>query len=82
MQQLREVLAMKKLTPEQIGLDFEALLALIGEERALNLIGQEKVLDLIGEEQVFEDLLRRKGEQWLHEQLERRAQPSEEPETP
>ncbi len=66
---------MKKLTPEQIGLDFEALLALIGKER---------VLDLINEEQVLENLLRRQGEQWLREQLERRTQSSEaeEPETP
>ncbi|ETW96236.1 MAG: hypothetical protein ETSY1_27400 [Candidatus Entotheonella factor] len=59
---------MKKLTPEQIGLDFEALLALIGKER---------VLDLINEEQVLENLLRRQGEQWLREQLERRTQSSE-----
>ncbi|ETX07273.1 MAG: hypothetical protein ETSY2_12175 [Candidatus Entotheonella gemina] len=98
-QQLQEVLAMKKLTPEQIGLDFEALLALIGKERALDLIGKEQALDFIGKEQaldligkeqaldlidqdqVLENLLRRQGEQWLREQLERRSQPSDEPES-
>lgn len=69
-QQLREVLAMKKLTAEQIGLDYEALLALIGEERALDLIDREHILD---------NLLRRQGEQWLREQLERRTQPPEAP---
>ena len=40
-QPLPEVLAMKNLTPEQIGLDFEALLDLIGKEQALDLIDQE-----------------------------------------
>lgn len=89
-QQLQEVLAMKKLTPEQIGLDFEALLALIGKERAIDLIGKEQVLDLIGKEQaldlidqdqLLENLLRRQGEQWLREQLERRTQSSDEPES-
>ncbi|ETX06096.1 hypothetical protein [Candidatus Entotheonella palauensis] len=87
-QQLREVLAMKKLTAEQIGLDYEALLDLIGEERALDLIGEERALDLIGEERaldlidqerILENLLQRQGEQWLREQLERRTQP---PDTP
>ncbi|ETX07780.1 hypothetical protein [Candidatus Entotheonella palauensis] len=120
-QQLREVLAMKKLTAEQIGLDYEALLDLIGEERALDLIGKERALDLIGKEraldligkeraldligkeraldligeeqileralslidkeQVLEELLRLQGEQWLREQLERRAQPPDAPES-
>jgi hypothetical protein len=53
---------MKQLTPEQIGIDYQALLDLIGEERAL---------DLIGEERVMEDLMRRRGEQWIREMLER-----------
>ncbi|ETX08978.1 MAG: hypothetical protein ETSY2_02145 [Candidatus Entotheonella gemina] len=88
-QRLREVLAMKKLTAEQIGLDYEALLdligeeralGLIGEERALDLIGKERILDLIGKEQVLEDLLRFQGEQWLREQLERRTSPPDTPE--
>jgi hypothetical protein len=61
-QTLREVLRMKQLTPEQIGIDYQALLDLIGEERAL---------DLIGEERVMEDLMRRRGEQWIRETLER-----------
>ncbi len=33
---------MKKLTPEQMGLDFEALLALLGKARAIDLIGKEQ----------------------------------------
>ncbi len=74
-QQLWEVLAMKKLTAEQIGLDYEALLDLIGEERALGLIGEEWALDLIDKDRVLDNLLRRQGEQWLREQLERRTQP-------
>ena len=61
-QMLREVLHMKQLTPEQIGIDYRALLDLIGEDR---------VIDLIGEEQLVQDLLRRKGEQWLRAMLER-----------
>ncbi len=62
---------MRQLTPEQIGIDYEALLRLLGEERAMKLIGEERAIDLIGEEQVVEDLVRRKGEQWLREMLER-----------
>ncbi|WP_089938241.1 hypothetical protein [Candidatus Entotheonella palauensis] len=75
-QSLREVLVMKKLTPEQIGLDFEALLALIGKERALDLIDEEQVLEHLlrrqGEEQVLEHLLRRQGEEQVLENLLRR----------
>ena len=70
---LREVLRMRQLTPEQIGLDYRALLDLIGEERALDLIGEERALDLIGEERVMEDIVRRKGEQWVRAALERLA---------
>lgn len=55
---------MRPLTPEQIGMDYRALLDLIGEERAL---------DLIGEERVMEDIVRRKGEQGVRAALERLA---------
>ena len=61
---------MKQLSPEQIGIDYRALLDLIGEERAINLIGEERLL---------EDLLRRKGEQWVRARLERHTPPSEAP---
>src|SRR5712691_2569768 len=73
-QTLREVLRMRQLTPEQIGIEYRALLDLIGEERVVDLIGEERVVDLIGEERVVdligeerlvEDILRRKGAQWL-----------------
>jgi hypothetical protein len=52
---------MRNLTPEQIGLDYPALLELLGKERALDLIGKERALDLIGADAV---------RQWLrrHEQ--------------
>src|SRR6266516_2117395 len=69
-QTLREVLRMRQLTPEQIGIEYRALLDLIGEERVVDLIeeewvvdliGEERVVDLIGEERLVEDLLRRKG---------------------
>jgi hypothetical protein len=40
---LLEVLHMRNLTPEQIGLDYQALLKLLGEERALELIGKDAV---------------------------------------
>ena len=70
---LREVLRMRRLTPEQIGIDYRALLDLIGEERALDLIGEERALDLIGEERLIADLVRRKGEPGLHAALARLA---------
>ncbi len=50
---LQEVLRMRRLTPEQIGINYRALLDLIGEERAM------------------EDIVRRKGEQWVRAALER-----------
>ena len=62
---------MRQLTPEQIGIDYQALLDLIGKERALDLIGKEQALDLIGEERIMEDLMRRRGERWIREMLER-----------
>ncbi len=43
---------MRQLTPEQIGIDYRALLELIGEERAIDLIGEERLLELLGEERV------------------------------
>lgn len=70
---------MKQLTPEQIGLDYQALLDLIGKERALELIGKEEALDLIDQEAILEDLLRRQGKQWLREQLDRRRPSSNAP---
>jgi hypothetical protein len=75
-QTLREVLRMRQLTPEQIGIEYRALLDLIGEERVVDLIGEERVVDLIGEERLVEDLLRRKGAQWLRAIIERSAQES------
>ena len=80
-QTLREVLRMKQLSPEQIGIDYRALLDLIGEERAIDLIGEERAIDLIGEERLLEDLLRRKGEQWVRARLERHTPPPEASET-
>lgn len=67
-QTLREVLRMRQLTPEQIGIDYRGLLDLLGEERAL---------DLIGEERVMEELIRRRGEQWIREMLERLKKPQD-----
>ena len=81
-QTLREVLRMKQLTPEQIGLDYRALFDLIGEERVIDLIGEERVIDLIGEEQVVKDLVQRKGAQWLRAVLERFAQQRDTPDAP
>jgi hypothetical protein len=58
-QMLLEVLHMRQLTPEQIGLDYPALLKLIGDERALKLMGPKRALDLIGEEEVRQWLAQR-----------------------
>jgi hypothetical protein len=67
---LLEVLQMRNMTPEQMGLDYEALIELIGKERAINLIGKKQVIDVIGKEQVI-DLI---GEEELQRLLERRRQ--------
>jgi hypothetical protein len=78
---LREVLRMKQLSPEQIGIDYRALLDLIGEERAIDLIGEERAIDLIGEERLLEDLLRRKGDDWVRARLGRYTPPPKASET-
>ncbi len=41
-QTLREVLRMKQLTPEQIGIDYRALLDLIGEEQVVKELVRRK----------------------------------------
>jgi hypothetical protein len=90
-QALREVLVMKQLTPEQIGIEYQTLLDLIGEERVIDLLGEERVIDLLGrerilelfgEERLAEALIRRKGGQWLRALIERYTQQSDVPEAP
>jgi hypothetical protein len=53
-QALVEVLRMRNLTPEQLGLDYQALLELIGRERALELIGPTQALEMIGRQQALD----------------------------
>jgi hypothetical protein len=53
-QVLLEVLRMRNLTPEQLGLDYEAMLELIGRERALKWIGRQEVLDMLGKDQALD----------------------------
>ncbi|MCS6860035.1 MAG: hypothetical protein NZT92_06930 [Abditibacteriales bacterium] len=67
-QMLGEVLRMRQLTPEQIGIDYQALLDLIGEERAL---------DMISEERILKDLMRRRGEEWILDMLKRLKEPQD-----
>ncbi len=71
---LVEVLQMRNLTPEQIGLDYPALLDLIGKERALDLIGKERTLNLIGDEQALDFFGKEKVRQWLQRQDQADAQ--------
>jgi hypothetical protein len=68
---LMEVLQMRNVTPEQQGLNYQALLELIGKERAVELIGKEQALDFIGKEQAL-DLI---GEEEVRRWLARRSQP-------
>lgn len=70
---------MKQLTPEQIGLDYRALLDLIGEERIVDLVGAERLIEFVGAERLVAALLRRKGAQWLRTAIERGPQ---QPDTP
>jgi hypothetical protein len=64
-QMLLEVLHMHNLTAEQIGLDYRALLDLIGKEKALELIGKKQALELIGKEQALDLLGEEAILQWL-----------------
>ncbi|HYT94254.1 MAG TPA: hypothetical protein VEL76_36395 [Gemmataceae bacterium] len=42
---------MRNLTAEQIGLDYNALLELVGKERALKLIGKEAIREWLQREE-------------------------------
>ncbi len=64
-QTLKEALRMRQLTPEQIGIDYEALLSLLGEERALQLIAQKK-----DPKQLAAELIRLVGPESVREALE------------
>jgi hypothetical protein len=55
------MLRIDQLTPEQIGLDYEALLELIGKKRVIEMIGVKRVIEIIGEEFI---------RQWLARQCE------------
>jgi hypothetical protein len=74
---------MRHPTPEQIGLDYQALLELflMGKERALELIGKKQILDRIGEDAVRQWLQRHHqevldliGEATVRQWLQRRQQ--------
>jgi hypothetical protein len=76
---LLEVLHMRNLSPEQIGLDYQALLELLGKERAIDLIGKERAIDLIGKERAIdligkEQALALIGKEAVREWLQREEQ--------
>jgi hypothetical protein len=82
-QKLMEVLQMRQLTPEQIGIDYQALLKLLGEERAIDLIGEEQAIQLLaqqkGKEHFLENVIRLVGPETAHEVLKKVEQESAAP---
>jgi hypothetical protein len=74
-QKLREVLRMRQLTPEQIGIDYQALLDLLGEERAIDLMGKERAIQLLAQrkdrERMLEEFIRLVGPETAHEVLKK-----------
>jgi hypothetical protein len=76
-QSLKEVLNMRQLTPEQIGIDYEALLSLLGKERALRLLAQGE-----DREQLLAEFIRLVGPenaQKIFEQMKEKSDPNGEP---
>jgi hypothetical protein len=74
-QKLEEVLHMRQLTPEQIGIDYEALLRMLGKERALDLIGEEEAIHFLAQrkdrERMLEEFIRLVGPETAHEALKK-----------
>jgi hypothetical protein len=68
---LLEVLSMRNLTPEQMGINPDALMRLIGPDKALDLIGPERVAQHFGTEELLRALARRHGTQELRQAIER-----------
>jgi hypothetical protein len=71
------MLRIGQLTPEQIGLDYEAFLEFIPKKRLLDLvgkgwifeqIGEEKILDWIVKERLLERIGEKRAQQWLARQ--------------
>ncbi|MCS6862522.1 MAG: hypothetical protein NZT92_19645 [Abditibacteriales bacterium] len=58
-QALMEVLAMRKMTPEEIGVDIKDVIRFIefmGEERILRSLGEERILRSLDEERILRSL--------------------------
>jgi hypothetical protein len=76
---LEEMLTMKRLTLEQIGitdkearilvrlLGEEKVARLLGEKRFISIFGEERILELLGEERILELLGEERLRRWLEE---------------
>jgi len=76
---LWEVLHMRNLTPEQIGTNYDALLRIIGADKALELIGPERVAEHFGTEELLRALARRHGMEELQQTFDRLKQTPSDP---
>ncbi|HKI32474.1 MAG TPA: hypothetical protein VKA46_11440 [Gemmataceae bacterium] len=73
---LLEVLSMRNVTPEQMGLDYDALIRLIGRDRALDLIGPKQATEHFGLKALLDEAAKEHGDQEVREWLEGRSKPS------
>jgi hypothetical protein len=82
---LEEVLAMRKMTPEELEIDAQALIEacgeegvieLLGEERMINHFGEERIIKHLGKERVFQMLVREFGKDRLHQLIDQATVPS------
>jgi len=83
-EKLEEVLEMRELTLEEIGVDLDRVIRLLGGEekilqhldldldRAIRLMGgEEKILQYLGDERTMENMVRKLGREKVRQQVER-----------
>jgi len=76
---LEEVLAMRKMTPEELEIDAQALIEARGEEGVMELLGAERMVNYFGAERILEMLVRRFGKDRSHQLIEQVTLPSSGP---
>jgi len=79
---LEEVLTMRKMTPQELEIDAQALIEacgeegvieMLGEDRVINYLGEERILKHLGEERVFQELFRRMGKERAYRLIDQLA---------
>jgi hypothetical protein len=73
---LEEVLAMRKMTPQELGIDAQALIEACGEDGIIDRLGPDRVLERLGADRVLQVLVAQLGRERVHQLVEQGASTS------